>query len=69
MEFFRQEYWNRLPFPPLGDLPGPGIEPASLVSLALAGRFFTIVPTWNPNFIYILSSERGFKSQQMYKQR
>jgi len=27
MEFSRQEYWNRLPFPPPGDLPHPGVEP------------------------------------------
>ena len=26
MEFSRQEYWSRLPFPPPGDLPNPGIE-------------------------------------------
>ena len=26
------EYWSRLPFPPLGDLPDPGIEPLSCVS-------------------------------------
>ena len=25
MEFFRQEYWSGLPFPPPGDLPNPGI--------------------------------------------
>ena len=35
MEFFRQEDWSGLPFRPLGDLPSPGIEPASLVSPAL----------------------------------
>ena len=29
MKFPRQEYWSGLPFPPLGDLPNPGIEPAS----------------------------------------
>ena len=29
MEFTRQEYWNRLPFPSPGDLPNPGIEPGS----------------------------------------
>ena len=29
MEFSRQEYWSGLPFPPLGDLPYPGIEPGS----------------------------------------
>ena len=30
MGFSRQEYWNGLPFPSLGDLPDPGIEPGSL---------------------------------------
>ena len=29
MGFFRQEYWNGLPFPSLGDLTGPGIKPGS----------------------------------------
>ena len=29
MEFSRQEYWSRLPFPSPGDLPDPGIEPRS----------------------------------------
>ena len=33
--FSRQEHWSGLPFPPAGDLPDPGIEPASLTSLAL----------------------------------
>ena len=27
--FSRQEYWSGLPFPSLGDLPDPGIEPGS----------------------------------------
>ena len=44
MGFSRKEYWSRLPFPPPGDLPDPGIKPASLESPALAGRFFAIVP-------------------------
>ena len=43
MEFFRQEYWSGLPFPPPGDLPDPGVKPTSLVSPALAGRFLTTV--------------------------
>ena len=42
MEFSSQEYWSGLPFP-TADLPDPGIEPASLVSPALVGRFFTTV--------------------------
>ena len=41
MEFSMQEYWNGLPFSPLGDLPDPGIEPVSPASPALAGGFFT----------------------------
>ena len=35
MGFPRQEYWSGLPFPSLGDLPNPGIEPASLESPGL----------------------------------
>ena len=46
MEFSRLEYWSRLPFPPPGDLPNPGIEPASLMSPALAGGLFTTSTTW-----------------------
>ena len=30
MGFSMQDYWNRLPFPPLGDLPNPEIQPKSL---------------------------------------
>ena len=33
----RQKYWSGLPFPPTGDLPDPGIEPASSAALALTG--------------------------------
>ena len=39
MGLFWQEYWSELPFPPPGDLPNPGIEPASPVAPTLAGRF------------------------------
>ena len=46
MGFTRQGYWNRLPFPSLGDLPGPGIKPVSLMSPALAGMFFNTSTTW-----------------------
>ena len=41
MEFSRQDYYSRLPFPTPGDLPDPGIEPTSLASPALAVGFFT----------------------------
>ena len=46
MGFSRQEYWSGLPFPPARHLPDPGIEPASPVSPALGGRFFTTSATW-----------------------
>ena len=41
MRFSRRGYWSRLLFPSPGDLSDPGTEPASLVSPALAGGFFT----------------------------
>ena len=43
--FPRQESWSGLPFPSPGDLPDPGIEPASP---ALAGGFFTTEPPGKP---------------------
>ena len=46
MGFSRQEYWSGLPCSPPGDLPDPGIEPESLVSPALAGRFFITSAIW-----------------------
>ena len=45
MEFLRQEYWSRLPFPSPGHLPRSGIE---LPSLSLAGRFLTTEPPGKP---------------------
>ena len=45
MGFSRQEYWSGLPLPTPGDLPDPGIEPASLASPVFAGRFFTTAPS------------------------
>ena len=42
----RQKYWSRLPCPPPGDLPDPGIKPLSVASAALAGRFLTTNATW-----------------------
>ena len=44
MEFPRGEYWCGLPLSTPGDLPDPGIEPASSVCLVLVGGFFTTIP-------------------------
>ena len=39
-------YSNSVLCHPPGDLPDPGIEPMSLTSPAVAGRFFTTSTTW-----------------------
>ena len=47
MEFSRQGYYSRLPFPPLGDLPNPRMEPLSptlQVSLPLEPLGLPIYP-------------------------
>ena len=50
LEFSRQEYWSGLPFPALGSLPNPEMEPTSLASPALSGGFFTSSATWEALF-------------------
>ena len=71
MEFSRQEYWSRLPFPTPGNLPNPGIKPLSLASPALAGRFFTTSATWEAQdaLYHILNSvfESIYKLCLLYK--
>ena len=45
MGFLREEYSSGLSFPTPGDIPNSGIEPLSVASPALAGRFFTTPPS------------------------
>ena len=49
-----QEHWSGLPFPSPGDLSQPRIEPASLTSTALAGRFFT-----SQDLLHLSSQDSG----------
>ena len=49
-EFFRQEYWSGLPFPPPGDLPNPEIKPRSPV---LQADFLPPEPQGKPSCINI----------------
>ena len=49
--FSRKEYWSGLPFPSLGDLPDPGIEPTCHTSPALADGFFTTEPPGKPRHV------------------
>ena len=55
MEFSRQEYWSRLPFPSPGDLPDPGIAPRSP---ALQADALTSEPPGKPHLIF--SSSKRF---------
>ena len=52
MGFSRQEYWSELLRPPPGDLPDPGLKPASLKSPALTGKFFTTSAIWEAHLIH-----------------
>ena len=55
MEFFRQEYWSELPFPPPGDLPDPGVW-TCLFCVSCMGRwFFTTVPPGKPRVLHTVS--------------
>ena len=62
MGFPRQEYWSGLPFPSPGDLPDPGIEPASA---ALAGRVFTTEPPRKPHITECLSTNKIVLSEKI----
>ena len=47
--FSRQVYCSRLPFPPPGDLPDPGIKPIVSYVSCTAGGFFTAEPLGKPS--------------------
>ena len=53
-QILQQEYWSGLPHRPPGDLPNPGIEPASLMSPVLAGGFFITSATWEDYTLYYI---------------
>ena len=61
MGFPRLEHCSGLPFPPLGDLPNPGIEPMSLTSPPGAGHLFTSGATWEGQV-----RENGYTYMYMY---
>ena len=53
-DFFRQQYWDGLLFPPPGHLPIPGTEPMSLASPTLVGGLFTTEPLGKPSEVCCL---------------
>ena len=60
MGFPRQEYWSGLPFPSLGDLPNPGIKPASPVSPALQADSLPAEP-WGICITFTSKNIQGMK--------
>ena len=50
--FSRQEYWSGLPFSIPGDLPDPGIKPASLCLLNWQADCFTTAPPEKPLCVF-----------------
>ena len=65
MEFPRQEYYSGFPFPSLGDHSDLGIEPASPMSPALAGGFFTVEPPGSPTQMF---KETLFRTIKTWRQ-
>ena len=61
MKFSRQEYWSEFPFPSPEDLPDAGIEPTSLSSLALAGRFFNTSNAYGNRLLFLNIGKAGGK--------
>ena len=51
--FSRQEYWSGLSFPPLGDLPNPGIKLTSLTSPAWQAGSLPLVPAGKHIYTYV----------------
>ena len=57
MGFSRQKYCSGLPCPSPGDLPEPGVKPASLMSPELARGFFTTSTIWEAQiWVYQIDS-------------
>ena len=50
--FSRQDYWHGFPFPTIGDLRDPGIEPESPACFVLAAKDFVTEP---PGWPYLIS--------------
>ena len=67
MEFSKEEQWSGLPFPTLGDLGDPGIEPISVTSPAMAGRFFTASMTWEaPHGLEVIQNPHHLNSYSLF---
>ena len=71
MGFSWQEYWSGLLCPPPGDLPNPGIEPASPESPALQVDYLPL-SHWGSSFLHVACLafilEWNFQRKKMYSE-
>ena len=63
--FTRQEHWSGLLFPTSGNLPDPGMEPASP---ALAGKFFTTEPAGKHSVGYMMYNMVSLRMQKQIQE-
>ena len=63
-EFSRQEYWSGLPWLPQGDLPHPGMEPASPAASAMRADSFPLSQLGSPEQISI----QTIRSRLLFRQ-
>ena len=61
-EIFQAMYWTALPCPSPWDLPDPGIEPTSLASPALAGKFSTTASPGKPTGQLYFNEKNYFRT-------
>jgi len=65
LAFSRQEQWSGLPCPLPGDPSNPGMEPASLMSPVLVGRFFITSATWEAP-VKVISSVQSLSLVRLF---
>ena len=66
MQFSRQGYWSRLPFPTLGDVPDPGIK---LASPALAGDSLPLHHLGSPSKLQTNKNPRRQRTMRILEEQ
>ena len=61
--FSRQDYWSGLPYPSPGYLPDPGIEPESVMSLALAADSLSLMRPGKPRCSKYSALSRSYRNK------
>ena len=62
MQFSRQECYRRLPCPPPGDLPDPGVEPVTPMSPALQADSLSAEPSEKPLFSHTVDEIANWRN-------